>query len=398
MASLKQNIQQAIEKRWYSAAGALLFLLPLEWLFSWLAKHHQRKHQTNAYLSSIPTVVVGNISVGGTGKTPAIIALIKQLHQQGLKVGVVSRGYGRQIEKSVEAQGETAIFVNEQSTASQVGDEPLLIFQSCALSSIATSVVVCRSRVNAVKAIEQQGRCDVILCDDGMQHYQLGRHKELALIDGFRWLGNEHQLPVGPLREPKQRLSSVDWVVINRGGEDSLQNDAVGDTDKFASIKQLNAKCHQARVLPVSVTRIYDGEVFPLDFLSEVSSWLAVAGLGNPEKFFKTLETLKLNRSEESSFDKEAVSEGEPQSRFISRAFPDHHDFDVTDFMFPGDVAEKGSSQNHSVIMTSKDAVKCRAFAQENWYQLDVEMVFSDEFLENFHRDILALINSKTSQ
>ncbi|MBT5003575.1 MAG: tetraacyldisaccharide 4'-kinase, partial [Porticoccaceae bacterium] len=197
------------EKRWlnacYSNSSWLLLLAPLSWLFSLISAVRrlilQRLYQGRPF--SVPVAVVGNISVGGSGKTPLIIALVKALNKLGYTAGVISRGYGG-------AASAYPLRVTTGTPVDQSGDEPLLIAQSCGCP-----VVVDPDRVRAVEFLLHETSCDIVLSDDGLQHYRLHRDIEIAVVDATRGLGNGRMLPSGALRESPSRLSQVDFVVLN---------------------------------------------------------------------------------------------------------------------------------------------------------------------------------------
>jgi tetraacyldisaccharide 4'-kinase len=312
---------------WYGKSAWIYLLLPLSWLFGALSA--LRKFVVVNFLQqkiSVPVVVVGNISVGGTGKTPLIIALIKYLQAQGYKPGVVSRGYG----------GKAPYYpylLNETSRAADVGDEPLLIYRSgkCA-------VCVAPDRVAAAKKLVEAG-CTIILSDDGMQHYALGRNMEIAVVDGQRLFGNQQLLPVGPLREPVSRLKSVDLIVVNNPASTHFLSE-------YHSV-------HSMTVQPLGWRAIMSWQEYDLNSISFNSPIHAVAGIGNPERFYKSLESLSLV--------------------FFAHSFPDHHAFSAQNFEGYG-----------TVIMTEKDAVKCQDFAMPEWYALIVGANLTDDFWKLF--------------
>lgn len=317
-----------LEKAWYRRQRWVYWLLPLEGLFRllvmlrrWLLAHVLQRQL------AVPVVVVGNISVGGTGKTPLIIALVRHLQKRGLKVGVISRGYG-------SAAPEYPYVISGASTAREAGDEPLHIWR-------ATGCAVCidADRLAAGRILQKAG-CDILLADDGLQHYRLGRVMEIAVIDGARQFGNGHCLPVGPLREPVSRLRRVDFVVVN-------QTATGGDIHWPESFNM--------RLQPVHWFGVKDLSVHPLEALARGSHVHAVAGIGHPERFFDTLGSLGLTP--------------------VCHIYPDHHPFSAGDFHF---------REPHPVVMTSKDAVKCQSFAQEDWLALEVSAVVDKRFWPQF--------------
>jgi tetraacyldisaccharide 4'-kinase len=330
-------LRRSLERQWYSRPDWLWLLLPLTWLFQLLSTQRRRKQRRSSYQSTIPVIVIGNISVGGTGKTPTIIALARTLQSRGFKPVVVSRGYGRADDGVKE--------LPPAASAKEYGDEPVLI-------AIATGcpVVVGVDRVAAVRYVEQCRLGDVILCDDGLQHYRLGRTWEVAVVDSQRRLGNGHLLPLGPLREPPQRLLEVDAVLLN-GGLFAAQWLPVGKTYPLA-------------LQPVSWVQVSSGRRVPLEEL-DLSSAAAIAGVGNPQRFFATLQALGF--------------------RGPTQAFADHHAFMPADF---------ASFRQPLLLMTEKDAVKVRAFAEEGWWALAVEAHIPANLVDRLCQK---LINPSTS-
>ncbi len=267
----------------------------------------------------VPVIVVGNLTVGGTGKTPLVIALVEALRARGRKPGVVSRGYG--------GSNQVAHVLNDESTPAQCGDEPVLIHR---LASV--SVAVGRNRVAAAQLLLAGGNCDVIVADDGLQHYALARDVEICVIDGARRFGNGRLLPAGPLREPLSRLQSIAFRVCNGGV-------ALADEVPMSLIG--NA------VVPIGG----GGSHTLADFAGRRVH--AVAGIGNPTRFFTMLRGAGL-----------VVDE---------RPFPDHHVFVAADFDFGDDAP---------VLMTQKDAIKCGSFVRANFWQVPVRTELPADFLE----------------
>ena len=296
-----------IEKLWYQHRWLALPLLPLSFLFHYLATRRKAKllAQDQETLS-VPVIVVGNITVGGTGKTPLVIALVQFLQSQGFKPGVISRGFGGQANYPYQ--------LDAQSTSKESGDEPLLIALSCQCP-----VVVAPKRKEAAAYLLDNNDVDIIISDDGLQHYALYRDIEICVVDGQRQLGNGFCLPAGPLREPPSRLNSVDFVVVN--GKLNEQAPTAVSGQFYTMLLQTQP----LKALPFS-----DIEHAP----KPNSAVHAVAAIGNPQRFFDTLSAL--------NYDVEA-------HRFV-----DHHHYQLQDMQFDDDKA---------VIMTEKDAVKCLSFA-----------------------------------
>lgn len=197
-----------IERIWSGGSLLYLALLPLSWLyglFSWLIRLSYRCGLRKSWRSPVPVVVVGNLTAGGNGKTPMVIWLVEHLQQRGYRVGVVSRGYG----------GKSAVYplvLGQNTSTREAGDEPVLIYQRTG-----APVAIAPKRAEAVQALLQQQPLDVIITDDGLQHYALQRDFELVVIDGVRRFGNGWWLPAGPMRERAARLGSVDARVANGG-------------------------------------------------------------------------------------------------------------------------------------------------------------------------------------
>lgn len=322
-----------IEKVWFKSHAAKWFivplLLPLTALFTLVSKVRRFCYSVNIFKSyqiDKPVIVVGNIGIGGNGKTPIVVLLVELCRELGLTPGVISRGYGGQAPKY-------PYLLNEKSSTFEAGDEPILIYQRCNVP-----VVVGADRVANAKVLVTQG-CDIILADDGLQHYRLKRDFEIIVVDGKRLFGNGFLLPAGPLREGLWRLKTADLVIINGGKTAKLIADEVMMNLKASFV------CH-----------LITGDQQPLaEFLSRHISVNAMAGIGAPERFFTTLTDLNFNLSHQ-------------------KGFVDHHDFSLNDFDCFDDELP--------LIMTEKDAVKCQRFAKENWWYLPVDAVILDNQFE----------------
>ncbi|WP_144939870.1 tetraacyldisaccharide 4'-kinase [Pseudomonas alabamensis] len=320
---------------WYAGHPALTLLRPLECLYRRVVAGKRARFldgRRPAYRAPVPVIVVGNVTVGGTGKTPMILWLIAQCRRQGLRVGVVSRGYGAQppqLPWRVEAgQG-----------AEQAGDEPLLIVQRTGVP-----LMIDPDRARAVRGLLAAEPLDLILCDDGLQHYRLARDLELVLIDAARGLGNGRCLPAGPLREPPERLADVDAVLFNGAPADRAEGYAFG-------------------LRPSALVNVSTGERRDLRHFPPGQAVHAVAGIGNPQRFFKTVQAL----------------DWQP----IAHPFADHARFSREALTF---------SPALPLLMTEKDAVKCRAFAADDWWYLAVEAEPSPAFVAWFDAQLERLL------
>jgi tetraacyldisaccharide 4'-kinase len=304
------------DRFWYRIRPAHLILFPLSLLFG-LVVAVRRALFAGGWLKSqrlpVPVIVVGNITVGGTGKTPLVLWLAELLAGAGYRPGIVTRGYGG---------SEDVQEVPDDADPARAGDEAVLLAQRSRCP-----VWAGRDRVAAGRALlRHHPDVNVIISDDGLQHYRLARDIEIVVIDGERRFGNGMLLPAGPLREPRRRLRSVDAVAVNGGSLDGLPH-AFGM--RLTGEVLVNLK---NRVL-VRLPRDFAGVTLH-----------AIAGIGNPQRFFGTLVDLGL--------------------QFAAHAFPDHYAFRPEDLELPGAEA---------VLMTEKDAVKCAAFAREHFWFLPVE-------------------------
>ncbi|MEG1041756.1 MAG: tetraacyldisaccharide 4'-kinase [Pseudomonas sp.] len=309
---------------WYNGHPALALLRPLEALYRRVVLRKRERFlsgESASYRAPVPVIVVGNITVGGTGKTPMILWLIEHCRQQGLRVGVVSRGYGAK-------PPQLPWRVRADQGAAEAGDEPLLIVQR---SGVPLMIDPDRSR--AVQALLASETLDLILCDDGMQHYRLARDLELVLVDAARGLGNRRCLPAGPLREPVERLQAVDAL---------LYNGALADRDDGFAFA----------LKPTALINLRTGGRAGLEHFPAGQALHAVAGIGNPQRFFNTLQGLKW--------------------RPVPHPFADHAEYSARALSF---------SPALPLVMTEKDAVKCRAFAADDWWYLAVDAVPSPAFV-----------------
>jgi tetraacyldisaccharide 4'-kinase len=319
---------------WYAGHPALLLLRPLECLYRRVVAAKRRRFEAgegDIYRAPVPVLVVGNITVGGTGKTPMILWLIEHCRQRGLRVGVVSRGYGAK-------PPSLPWRVTAEQDPAQAGDEPLLIVQRTGVP-----LLIDPDRSRAVRALLASEPLDLILSDDGLQHYRLARDIELVLIDAARGLGNRRCLPAGPLREPAERLQSVDAV---------LYNGASTDRDGgFAFTLQ-----------PQALINVRTGQRQSLEYFPAGQALHAVAGIGNPQRFFTTLQALHWQP--------------------IAHPFADHAPFTAQALEFQPALP---------LVMTEKDAVKCRAFAGEDWWYLAVDAQPSTAFMAWFDQRLASL-------
>jgi len=313
---MASSISEFVTKSWYQGAFWLYLLWPFYLIYrviTFLRKSLYQFHFFKSYRAKVPVVVVGNITLGGTGKSPLVAYLVDSLKEMGFKPGVVSRGYGAAILKDEVRE------VKVNSLVSEVGDEPLMLKRR-----INCPIFVSPSRALAVQALEKKG-CDIVITDDGLQHYALGRDIEICVFDGERKWGNGRLLPMGPMREPLQRINTTDFVVVNGA-------DWVASFQPKIAAFRMDLEASNLQSLNS------DEELS----LSEIKGRRvdAIAGIGNPERFFNTLVMKGL--------------------LVESHGFNDHHAYTQSDVCFDAD---------RPLIMTEKDAVKCRTFnLQDAWY------------------------------
>jgi tetraacyldisaccharide 4'-kinase len=313
-------LQRRLEKIWYNGGWGSTALMPLEGLYRVLAKADRSSSQTKQIRHPLPIIVVGNISVGGTGKTPLVIYLAEQLQLAGYRPAIITRGYAGDLQ-------EWPVTVTPKSDPSICGDEPVLMAQRSGVPVIAGP-----DRNADVTFLLDNTNCDVVISDDGLQHYKLMRDIEIAVVDAARGLGNGHCLPAGPLREPAARLASCDFVIMN-------EVVATADISMQLQVSELS--------------HLNSGNKQPL------SAWKgqtvhAVTGIGNPSRFFDTLRNEGLE--------------------VIEHSFPDHHPFSLVDIEF---------DDRFLVVMTEKDAVKCHSFATDKHWCVPVTAKVSTAFIKD---------------
>lgn len=306
------GLESRLNAIWYGAAPPPRLLRILEHGYARVVRWRTR---ISADMLPVPVVVVGNFTVGGTGKTPLIIAIVEHLRRIGRRPGVISRGYGRSL--------KAAVSVDQASTADQAGDEPLLISRRTRVP-----VQVDSDRLAAAKKLIADG-CDVIVSDDGLQHHRLPRQLEIEVFDAIRGYGNGRLLPAGPLRE------------VPRAVDFRLGNGQSADSASVYGMQLAIGKCY----------RLHDGVQKDLSEFSG-QAVQAVAGIGNPGRFFRTLTDAGL--------------------RITEHPFPDHHRYKASDL------------PDGTVLMTDKDAVKCLVSKRTDLWSVPVEAVVSEAFYRRF--------------
>lgn len=323
------NLADKLQAGWYDGKPLPWWCRPLSKLYSTVVEIRQtlyRHRLLQAVRLPCPVIVVGNITAGGTGKTPLTLALAEALRERGYRPGVVSRGYGG------TAQGP--MLLGESPDPVEAGDEP------CVIRASGVPVAIGKDRPAAARLLLGAG-CNVVIADDGLQHYRLARDIEICVIDGARRFGNARLLPAGPLREPLSRIEQVDFRICNSGDP---HNGEVLMRLQGGSVRALSADRHEQPIANFSGKRVH-----------------AVAAIGNPERFFASLAAQGLE--------------------VIPHPFPDHHAF------MPADLTYR---DNLPVLMTEKDAVKCWAFAQPHWWSVPVKAELPASFYDAFYTRLAA--------
>ena len=326
------------DSEWQKLGGGALIFLPLTVIFAAavaLRRMLYRARILPAWRASVPVIVVGNISVGGTGKTPLALAILDLLQRRGWNPGVIARGYGRVPPGEHDPRGVVRVYP-DIATPELFGDEPVLIARRSRVPEY-----VSPDRPAAARALlAAHPEVDVLVSDDGLQHYALARDVELAVVDGERRFGNGLMLPSGPLREPVSRLKSVDAVVVNGGA--------------LAGLESPGRRTFAMHLASERFSRLASNQdLAPAEFglMARGRQVVAVAGIGNPQRFFDHLAALGVQAQ--------------------TRAFDDHYHYQPGDLKLPG--AE-------IVVMTEKDAVKCAAFADARMWFLRVEASLPADF------------------
>ena len=317
-----------VVESWYNKSFWLYLLYPFSIIFSYLTSRKRRKFLKNkikSFKSKIPIIVIGNLTVGGTGKTPLVKYIASELIDRGYKPGIVSRGYGGNFKGTLK--------VNNETTVDQTGDEAQI------LSKLELPFYIDKNRVRAVKTLTKNHDCNVILSDDGLQHYKMDRDIEIAVIDGKRRFGNNLTLPAGPLRESIHRLKTVDFIINNSG---PTQEDE-----------------YLMNISPTKFIHLKSGKSYTIENWPMHKQVHAIAGLGNPGRFFDLLDKL--------GFD------------IVRHPFPDHHNFTSSDIFY---------LDHLPIIMTEKDASKCKNFDNNKIWYLTIDADVNEKFINSLEKKL----------
>lgn len=339
------SIETTMTRAWQRQAAWLWLLLPVSWLYGFITMVRRQAYKIGlfaSYRAPIPLMVIGNITVGGSGKTPLIIALVNHLQKQGIKVGVISRGYGGDSSKM-------PALVHADSLPSIVGDEPCLI-----VNMTGAAMAVCPNRKQAITTLlNAYPDLQLIIADDGLQHYALQRDIEWIVVDASRGFGNQQLLPTGFLREPMSRLQGANVVYHEKADRTTKDN-------KQAQSSRLTMHLQADNLQPlwssaVEIEGLTAAEKMPMPLMPPMpnSQVHAVSGIGYPQRFFDTLLSL--------GFD------------VIGHAYPDHYDFSLTELL---------QYSEQPIIVTSKDAVKIRALLID----MTSRQTLSEEYQELINR------------
>lgn len=333
------KLQQWVEQHWYARSpGILRLLAPLEALYRYKMQQRQQAYQQGQKKSShpgVPVIIVGNLTVGGSGKSPVVAALAAYFYQQGYKPGMISRGYGGKA-------NHYPLLVTTGSDPAEVGDEPLMLAQQTGLP-----VAVDPNRPEAARLLVEQG-CNLLLADDGLQHLALQRDIELVVLDGARGLGNGHCLPVGPLRETSDRLSSVDFILCQGELTVPLPTACPVVDQRWInySLQQTGWRCGNGQ----TQTQM------PFQFGQQVH---ALAGIGHPQRFFNQLRQLGLD--------------------VIEHPLQDHARMDASLLNLPGE---------QPILMTAKDAVKLKPWLNTRHWVVEVQALLPETLLDALHQQL----------
>ena len=333
---------ERLQETWYGDRKPGFLLSALERVYASVSASRRQRAKPDPTLSGRPIIVVGNITAGGTGKTPLVIRLCQLLQGAGLTVAVVSRGYGR--------SGSGPVTVTGDTKPGKGGDEPVLVARRCGIV-----VHVDEDREAASRAAFAAG-ASIVLSDDGLQRRSLPRIMEFCVVDVRRGFGNGRLLPAGPLREPVERLAEVDWLVGNGEGP-------VPVSDVSLQNPMLRMRLEPRTFRRLGSDEYVEAAAAAAQFTGPVT---AIAGLGHPERFFRTLDELGFRS-------------------VTRRPFPDHHDYSASDF----------EDCQGTVLMTEKDAVKCEALGLEDAWALQVDAVLPADWEVEWVNSVQALLECK---
>lgn len=331
---MSEYLEDLFNRIWYAKHPLMWPLLPVSWLFCLLVILRRQAYRWGLRRQrrcQVPVIVVGNITAGGTGKTPMVVWLSRFLKERGVKPGIITRGYGGQASQWPQQ-------VRADSDPVTVGDEAVLLARrtNCPVAAGAR-------RCDSIESLLKHTDCNLVISDDGLQHLSMERDMEILVVDGIRRFGNERCLPAGPLRERKSRLDEVD-MIVSRGlaarGEFSMQY-------QLLPARKLLDESQQQALEAFAGIQVH-----------------AVTGIGHPANFYSQLRKLNI--------------------KVVEHTFADHHLFQASDFSF---------DDGNPIIMTEKDAVKCFPFATENFWYVPIEAVMPEAFETRFLLTLKKVLN-----
>ncbi len=328
-------MEKWVTRAWYGGFQWTWVFWPLMLLYRFVVKRKRAAFLLQPPVANgLPVVVVGNITAGGTGKTPVVQSLVKTLQANGLRPAIVTRGYGGSLDQFPH-------LISKADSPALVGDEPFMMF-----SALSVPVVVDPKRARAAQYCAKRLDVDLVICDDGLQHYALARDIEICVVDAQREFGNGQLIPVGPLREPLTRLEAVDYVLRNGEPTQAVKTNSTPLSFQLAPIAWVNLKT-QKRLAPTELAQVLKGQAVR-----------SLAGIGNPQRFFDTVAELGLQGD--------------------TLAYADHYAYAESDF---ADAAI-------TYLMTQKDAVKVLPFASEKMWYLEISAQLPDAMLAPLLRQI----------
>lgn len=344
------RLERYFQQVWYGGKKPPFVLTPLEKLYHRVVTKKREKFLLGSivpYTPKAPVIVVGNITVGGTGKTPLTLFLVEAFKKRGISVGIISRGYGGSAKNY-------PVDVSKDALSAEVGDEPLMMHLRSGVP-----VVVDPDRVSAAKHLESHHSVDIIISDDGLQHYALNRSIEIVVMDATRGVGNGRCLPNGPLREPVARLSSVDFLVVNGGDISTLK-------PEVKRVLGAEGQCYSMMIEAEGIVSLENAEGDVTGKASGKRGGITpgeevygVAGIGNPDRFFTTLR--------------------EAGYRVVEKPFADHYQYQLADF---------NAMIDKPIVMTEKDAVKVASLNIPNSWYLKVSASINSTLIDDILREI----------
>ena len=339
---------------WQNKGVISTLLLPFSWLYHLISQYDLQKRAKNSKRLPRPTIIIGNINVGGTGKTPTTIAITQALQARGLTIGILSRGFGR--------EDQQLQIVSPDSNVKEIGDEPVLIYQKTE-----APMAIYHDRYSAgIALLKAFPQIDCFLCDDALQHRQLERDIEIIVV-GAQGFGNGRLLPAGPLRESVSRIDRADFVICNQITPQALQQqiDHFSHKSKTPNNEHhLESRLNKIEIIPLAsqlddAISLHDPTIKRALPTFKSTIFTAIAGIAHPENFYQMLRTHGL--------------------QFTTKSFPDHHQIKE----------EELHKLPQPILMTEKDATKCQHFLMDNLWAVPLKNKLPDDFIDTLQKKIL---------